>query len=78
MSQYVWKMLSMINDATEICEGLQYTRHEHSMAKKYTLCKLFWSFQFCTLWPPLEELLEALNENTNEVGFSINQETTKY
>jgi len=26
----------------------------------------------------VEELLEALNENTNEVQLSINQETNKY
>jgi hypothetical protein len=26
----------------------------------------------------MEELLKALNKNTNEVGLSINQENTKY
>jgi len=33
---------------------------------------------FASFGPPVAELFEALNENTNEVGLSINQETTKY
>jgi len=68
----------MKNYATEICKVLQHTRYEHSMANNVYYANFFFSFQFCIPPPPVEESLGALNKNTNEVGLSINRETTKY